>query len=121
MNIKRYIALILLVLFSVLSVVSCSPSDLLVYFNNTDHNPDDDSNEENNSNEETEPKELTYEEYSALTPEEKYEYLNSFATVQDFLDWYNAAKAKYDEEQNKDDIEIGEGGSVDIGKDFGGN
>lgn len=55
---------------------------------------------------------LTYEEYQALSGAEQMEYMNSFAAVEDFFAWYNEAKAKYDEEQNR--IEIGGDGSIDL-------
>jgi len=55
---------------------------------------------------------LTYEEYQALTGAQQMAYMESFPSVEDFFAWYNEAKAKYDEEQNR--IEIGGDGNIDL-------
>jgi hypothetical protein len=39
--------------------------------------------------------------------------MQSFDPQTEFFAWYNAAKQKYDEEHNGD--EIGEGGNIDLG------
>ena len=62
---------------------------------------------------------MTYEGYLALSDEAKYAFYQTFLPdVQAFFDWYNAAKAAYDAEQERN--EIGEGGNVDIGDILGG-
>lgn len=58
------------------------------------------------------PELLTYEEYDALTPEEKQAYFESFATVEDFYTWLEAAEEENDGKQNNttggDKIDIGD-------------
>lgn len=58
------------------------------------------------------PELLTYEEYDALTPEEKQAYFESFATVEDFYIWLEAAEEESDGKQNNttggDKIDIGD-------------
>ena len=54
---------------------------------------------------------MTYEKYIALSPEEQQKYYNSFASVEAFFNWLNAAKAEY--EANRDEIEVD--GEIDIG------
>lgn len=56
---------------------------------------------------------LTYEEYEAMTNEEKLLYYYSFADADAFFEWYNAAKAAYDAENES--IIIGADGTVDLG------
>ena len=75
---------------------------------------------ESSETSETSPKpniELTYEAYNALSAEEQYAYCLSFASIEDFLAWYNQAKQEYEDAQNR--TEIGDGGSIDIGEIFG--
>ena len=60
---------------------------------------------------------VSYEEYNAMTPEEQEAYFEQFESVADFVAWYQAAKAEY-EEQNPD-IDVGDG-SIDIGEIIGG-
>ena len=55
----------------------------------------------------------TYEEYVAMTPAEKAEFFNSFATPDEFFLWHDEAKMKYEEEHP--DEEIGGDGNIDIG------
>lgn len=61
---------------------------------------------------------LSYEEYIAMSGEEQQKYFESFESVEAFFEWYNAAKAKYDEENES--IEIGGDGSIDLGDIIGG-
>lgn len=61
---------------------------------------------------ETEPEEIPYEVYLAMTAQEQEDYFNRFSSVESFFIWYNAAKEKYLEENP--DIEIGPGGSIPI-------
>ena len=63
------------------------------------------------------PDEMTYEKYNAMSGEEQLAFFNSFASMEDFVAWYNAAKAKYDAEHP--DIEVGDG-NIDIGDIVGG-
>ena len=63
---------------------------------------------------------LTYEEYIALSAEEQSLYFDSFSTPEEFINWYNDAKTKYDalhkpsDDENSEEIEgsIGLGGST---------
>lgn len=57
---------------------------------------------------------MTYEQYNALSAEEQEEYFNSFKSVEDFFAWYNKAKAEY--EASQDYTEIGSDGNIDIGE-----
>ena len=56
---------------------------------------------------------LTYEQYSALSGDQQYEYYKTFASVDDFFVWYNAAKAAYDAAQST--IGVGSGDVIDLG------
>ena len=62
-------------------------------------------------------KELTYEEYHALSGEKQQEYYESFASVEDFFKWYNVAKAEYEKENAA--IDIGDG-EIDLDEVIGG-
>ena len=62
---------------------------------------------------------LSYEEYMALTPEEQQAYYESFEDFDAYFDWLN--KAKEDYENNKDEIKIEGGGSLDLGDIIEGN
>lgn len=55
---------------------------------------------------------LSYEEYNALSGEEQQEYFNRFSSVEAFFEWYNEAKAKYEEEQGRVEIT---GSDINIG------
>ena len=57
--------------------------------------------------------ELTYEEYIKLSEQEQTAYFNSFENPQDFFNWFQRAKAKYDEENKGQDV--GEDGNIDLG------
>lgn len=57
---------------------------------------------------------MTYEEYEAMSSEEKMLFYYSFADADSFFEWYNAAKAAYESENGS--IIIGEDGTVDLGK-----
>ena len=61
---------------------------------------------------------LTYEAYMAMSAEQQQAYFESFADVQSFFAWYNAAKAEYEKENSS--IEIGGNGNIDIGDIIGG-
>lgn len=58
--------------------------------------------------------EMTYEKYNAMSGAEQQAYFNSFKNPADFFTWYNAAKAAY--EASQDRIEIGAGGTIDLGE-----
>ena len=64
-----------------------------------------------------EPDGITYEDYMEMTAAEQQAYYESFDDPMEFFAWLNAAKAEY--EANKNDIEIGSGGSVDLGDIIG--
>lgn len=64
------------------------------------------------------PDPISYEAYRDLSAEEKKAYMNAFADVDDFFEWYYAALEQYKKEHP--DIEIG-GGDIDIGDIIGGN
>lgn len=57
---------------------------------------------------------MTYEQYNALSAEEQEEYFNSFKSVEDFFAWYNKAKQEYEANQNY--TEIGGDGNINIGE-----
>ena len=63
------------------------------------------------------PAPLTYAEYLAMTPDEQFEYYNSFPSYNEFFAWLNAAKEEY-EQANKNPT-LGEDGSLDVGDIFG--
>ncbi len=65
------------------------------------------------------PDKMTYEDYMNLDPDSQQAFFDSFASVQDFFAWFNAAKSEY--EANDDSIIIDGNGSVDIGDIIGGN
>lgn len=53
-----------------------------------------------------------YEWYQNLSPSEQQAWMEFFATIDAFFDWYNAAKAEYEKanpsiEFNGDPIDIG--------------
>ena len=60
---------------------------------------------------------LTYAEYIAMTAAEQEAHFNSFATIEDYFAWYNPAKKKWEDEQNRETID----GDVNIGDLIGGN
>jgi len=78
--------------------------------------PDNDKPEEPGNDK---PDSLSYEEYMAMSPTEQQAYFQSFSNPADFFTWHNNAKAEYD--ANKNDIEIGAGGSIDLGDIINGN
>lgn len=55
---------------------------------------------------------VTYEEYNNMSPEDQMEFFNRFASMEDFLAWYNQAKDEYEEEHGSIDIEDG---NIDLG------
>ena len=62
---------------------------------------------------------LTYDEYLALSGKEKYEYFCSFEDPGAFAEWQNKAIAERDADKNK--VDIGENGSVDLDGIVNGN
>jgi len=58
-------------------------------------------------------KELSYEQYNAMTGAQQQAFFESFSNVEAFFEWYNAAKQEYDE-ANKD-IVIGGDATIDMG------
>ena len=59
-----------------------------------------------------------YEWYNALSGEEQMAFMETFDSMAAFFDWYNAAKAEY--EQLHPSIDIGDG-NIDLGDLIGGN
>ena len=55
---------------------------------------------------------VTYEEYVSMTPEEQLAFYNQFASMEDFVKWYNEAKVAYEEENGA--IDVGDG-NIDMG------
>lgn len=60
----------------------------------------------------TAPEEMTYEAFTALTPEEQRLYQASFKDLDAFFAWYSAAKEKYEQENPPIDID----GPINLGK-----
>lgn len=59
-----------------------------------------------------------FKRYEAMSGTDQRAFMESFSDITEFFDWYNAAKAAY--EECNPDIEIGEGATVDIsGKNAG--
>ena len=90
-----------------------------------DNTPDDDNKDEENKDEDNKdedenqtpdkfiPDPITYEEYEALSPDEKLAYFESFTDYNDFYAWFNKAKEEYDASHKPP--EIGDNGEIDIG------
>lgn len=49
--------------------------------------------------------ELTYEEYLALSAEEQKAYIESFDTIDDFMEWVIEARDKYNEEHASPELD----------------
>ena len=64
------------------------------------------------STEGEEPKVLTFAEYEAMSLEEQEAFVASFETLQDFIDWWNAAK---EAEKNDEEIITGDP-TIDLGE-----
>ncbi len=58
---------------------------------------------------------ITYEDYINMTAQQQTDFIKSFSSVGKFTEWYNAAKSKYDIDNDK--IYIGEE-SIDLGDIF---
>ena len=76
-------------------------------------------NTDNSGNTNTGSDEMTYEKYSAMSGAEQQAYFNTFKDPAKFFEWYNAAKAEYEQNQNR--IEIDGNGSIDLGDLIGKN
>ena len=59
-----------------------------------------------------EPGKTGYEEFYALTPEQKDAFLNSFESYEAFFEWLTAAQSEF--AQAHPDFEIGPGGMIDL-------
>lgn len=59
-------------------------------------------------------KTYTWEEYQALSAEKQWEFMQSFTEPADFFAWQTEAKAAYD--QDHPNIDLGQGGRVDLGE-----
>lgn len=66
---------------------------------------------------ETVAKTTEYEWFHALSGEEQEAYMDSFDSIAAFFEWYNAAKAEYEELHPS--IEVGDG-NIDLGQIIGG-
>lgn len=60
----------------------------------------------------SEVKHVSYEAYNNMTPAEQLAYYEQFPSMEAFVNWYNEAKAKYDEEHGA--IDVGDG-NIDLG------
>lgn len=89
----------------------------------TGNNGNSGNNGSNNGNssstEEKKPEDYTWEEYQAMTGEERQGHFNRFASADDYMNWLNKAKADY--EKRHPTIEVGKDGTVDIGDLINGN
>lgn len=56
---------------------------------------------------------LTFAEFLVMTPAEQQAYMDSYADIMDFLEWYRVAEEQYKEDQ--EDVEIGGSGDINIG------
>lgn len=56
---------------------------------------------------------MKYEEFHAMAPSKQQAYMESFDDIDEFFEWYNAAKAKYEKENPS--IEV-DGGAIDLDK-----
>ena len=80
----------------------------------SDDNKPDESNNNNNNNTSGEKKaeDYTWEEYLAMTGEERQKHFEMFASLDAYLDWMEKAEAAYNKEHPT--IDVGDG-SIDIG------
>lgn len=65
----------------------------------------------------TDPLVAEYEAFTALAPAEQQKFVESFATIDQFFNWYNAAKAAY--EAANPPIDVGDG-KIDLEEIIGG-
>ena len=65
------------------------------------------------------PQDYTWEEYQAMSGEQRQEHFEKFESPEDYLTWMNDAKAAYDKAHPT--IEVGKDGTVDIGDLINGN
>lgn len=61
--------------------------------------------------------EMTYEKFISMSPAKQREYQDSFDSVPEFFDWYNAAKEKYEKEHPSIEVD----GPIDMEQIAGGN
>lgn len=88
-----------------------------------DNKPDDGNNGSsgnngNNDSGKKDPEDYTWEEYLAMTDEEKQTFLQSFSDPMDFFKWQEEAQAAYNKEHPSID---GGNGTIDIGDLTGNN
>lgn len=108
---KKLVLFLFAVLMCTLFIVSCTD----VHEDSTDSQSA--SSVESTDSVHKAPEDYTYEEYIAMSGKEQEQYFFQFEDVSDFFDWFNSAKAEY--EANREYIEIGEDGVVDLGEIFG--
>lgn len=65
------------------------------------------------------PQDCTWEEYQAMTGEERQAHFERFESPEAYLTWMNEAKAAYDKAHPT--IEVGKDGTIDIGEIIGKN
>lgn len=58
------------------------------------------------------PTQVTYEQYEAMTRDERKAFMKNFASTDDFIDWLAEARKN----AQKDDFEILDGNEIDLGK-----
>lgn len=61
----------------------------------------------------TKPEDCTWEQYQAMTPAQQWEFYQSFDSAGAYFDWMAQAKEEY--EASRDVIDLGNGGSIDLG------
>jgi len=62
--------------------------------------------------ENSDPANITYSQFTAMSPEEQEAFIDSFPSLRDYINWFNTAKAK---EADQDKV-ILDGNEIDLGK-----
>lgn len=75
--------------------------------------PDTPAGPETPAEPDAKPEDCTWEQYQAMTAEEQWAFYQSFDSPSAYFDWM--AKAKEEYEANRDVIDLGDGGSIDLG------
>ena len=85
----------------------------------TDDKSDDKKDDGKPDSGEKKPEDYTWEEYLAMTGEERQKHFEMFESLEAYLKWMEAAKAAYEKEHPS--IDVGGDGSIDIGDIIGKN
>lgn len=85
----------------------------------TDDKSDDKKDDGKTDSGEKKPEDYTWEEYLAMTGEERQKHFEMFESLEAYLKWMEAAKAAYEKEHPS--IDVGGDGSIDIGDIIGKN